>query len=79
VTGTVRLRLNKGQAKAVGSKSPSSLYATSLATYAEGDEYDQSAAKGFIHVWGLPVRVQAQVQLLGQSDEPLHIAAGDAD
>ncbi len=79
VTGTIRLRLNKGQATAVGSKSPSSLYATSLATYEEGDEYDQSAAKGFIHVWGLPVRVQAQTQLLGQPDEPLHIASGETD
>jgi argininosuccinate synthase len=78
VTGTTRLRLHKGQATAVGSKSPASLYATSLATYEEGDEYDQTAAKGFIHVWGLPVRVQAQTQLLNQPDEPLHIASGDS-
>jgi len=79
VTGTIRLRLHKGQATAVGSRSPKSLYATSLATYEEGDQYDQSAAKGFIHVWGLPVRVQAQTQLLAQSDEPLHIASGSEE
>ena len=79
VTGTIRLRLHKGQATAVGSRSPKSLYATSLATYAEGDQYDQSAAKGFIHIWGLPVRVQAQTQLLAQSDEPLHIASGSEE
>ena len=69
----------KGEATAVGAKSPSSLYATSLATYEKGDQYDQSAAKGFIHVWGLPVRVQAQKQLLAQSGEPLHIASGETE
>ena len=79
VNGTTRLRLHKGQATAVGAKSPSSLYATSLATYEKGDQYDQSAAKGFIHVWGLPVRVQAQKQLLAQSGEPLHIASGETE
>ena len=77
VTGVTRLRLHKGQATAVGAKSPRSLYATALATYEEGDEYDQSAAEGFIHVWGLPVRVQAQAQLLSQPGEPLHIASAE--
>ena len=75
VTGTVRLRLHKGQATPVGSQSPRSLYAHALATYEQGDEFDQSAAEGFIHLWGLPVRVQAQAQLLAQPGEPLHIAA----
>ena len=79
VTGTTRLRLHKGQATAVGTKSPSSLYATSLATYEKGDEYDQSAAKGFIHIWGLPVRVQAQTQLLAQAEDPLQIASGGTE
>ncbi len=77
VTGTIRLRLHKGQATAVGSKSPRSLYALTLATYEEGDQYDQTAAEGFIKIWGLPVQVQAQAQLLGQPGEPLHIAAPD--
>ncbi|MCH8949369.1 MAG: argininosuccinate synthase, partial [Chloroflexi bacterium] len=77
VTGVIRLRLHKGQATAVGTKSPRSLYATALATYEEGDQYDQSAAEGFIHIWGLPVRVQAQAQLLLQPDEPLHIASAE--
>ncbi len=75
VTGTVRLRLHKGQATPVGTQSPRSLYKLSLATYEEGDQFDQSAAEGFISVWGLPVRVQAQAQLLAQPGEPLHIAA----
>ncbi|TET25799.1 MAG: argininosuccinate synthase, partial [Dehalococcoidia bacterium] len=62
VTGTVRLKLFKGSCRVVGRKSPSSLYDFSLATYDKGDEFDQSAAPGFIHIWGLPVRTQAQVQ-----------------
>ena len=66
VTGTVRVRLHKGSAVVVGRKSPKSLYDFSLATYDRGDVYDQSAAPGFIHVWGLPVRVQARAQMLGE-------------
>ena len=77
VTGTVRVRLHKGQATAVGTQSPRSLYAVSLATYEKGDEYDQSAAEGFIKIWGLPVRVQAQQQLLAQPGDTLRIAAPD--
>jgi argininosuccinate synthase len=75
VTGVARVRLYKGQATVIGSKSPRSLYAPALATYEEGDQYDQSAAEGFIHVWGLPVRVQAQAQLLTQPGDTLRIAA----
>ena len=39
-----------------------SLYDYGLATYDKGDVFDQSASAGFIHIWGLPVRTQAQVQ-----------------
>ena len=52
-----------------------SLYAAALATYEKGDQYDQSAAEGFIKIWGLPVRVQAQAQLLAQPGDTLRIAA----
>lgn len=76
VTGAVRLRLHKGTAVAVGRTSPSSLYQLSLATYDEGDIYDQTAAPGFIKIWGLPVRVQAEVQLLRQPGGPLQVSAG---
>jgi argininosuccinate synthase len=62
VTGTVRLKLFKGSSSVVGRKSPKSLYSYGLATYDKGDEFDQSASPGFIHIWGLPVRTQAQVQ-----------------
>jgi len=62
VTGEVRLKLFKGSCRVVGRKSPYSLYSYGLATYDEGDEFDQSAAPGFIHIWGLPARTQAARQ-----------------
>ncbi len=73
VTGTVRLKLFKGSSHVVGRKSPKSLYSFGLATYDKGDQFDQSAAVGFIHLWGLPVKTQAQVQLLGDAEGPLSI------
>ena len=75
VTGTIRSRLHRGQATVVGRKSPKSLYNLSLATYDKGDQFDQSASAGFIHLWGLPVKTQAQVQLLADSEGPLSIMA----
>ncbi|MFC1933775.1 argininosuccinate synthase [Chloroflexota bacterium] len=62
VSGAVRVKLFKGSSSVVGRKSPFSLYSHGLATYDKGDEFDQSASPGFIHIWGLPVRNQAQVQ-----------------
>ncbi len=73
VTGTVRLKLFKATSSVVGRKSPSSLYDLGLATYAKGDQFDQSAATGFIHLWGLPGKTQAQVQLLTDKEGPLSI------
>ena len=68
VTGVVRVKLYKGHVQVVGRKSPKSLYNLSLATYDKGDTFDQSAAVGFIHLWGLPVATQAQVQLLSEKE-----------
>ncbi len=62
VAGTVRLKLYKGSCSVVGRKSPHSLYSFGLATYDKGDEFDQSASPGFIHIWGLPVKTQAKAQ-----------------
>jgi argininosuccinate synthase len=62
VTGTVRLKLFKGSCIVVGRKSPYSLYRHDLATYDKGDTFDQSASVGFIRLWGLPARTQAQVR-----------------
>ncbi|MFM7450487.1 MAG: argininosuccinate synthase [Leptolyngbyaceae cyanobacterium] len=60
VTGTVRVKLFKGQATIVGRQSPNSLYTPDLATYGAEDAFDHKAAEGFIYVWGLPTRVWAQ-------------------
>ena len=78
VTGVVRVKLFKGHASVVGRKSPYSLYNLSLATYDKGDKFDQTAAVGFIRIWGLPVRNQAQAQLIGQEEGPLSLAAPKA-
>ena len=56
VTGTVRVKLYKGQAVVVGRKSDYSLYDEGLSTYAAGDSFDHTSAVGFIYVWGLPGR-----------------------
>ena len=76
VTGTVRMKLLKGNASVVGRKSPKSLYSFGLATYDKGDIFDQSASPGFIHIWGLPVKTQAQVQGVEQPGGPLGITEG---
>jgi argininosuccinate synthase len=57
VSGTVRIKLFKGNAIMVGRKSPYSLYSMDLATYGADDQFDHKAAEGFIYVWGLPTRV----------------------
>jgi argininosuccinate synthase len=62
VDGTVRVKLFKGKATVVGRKSPKSLYSYKLATYDKEDKFDQSASVGFIQIFGLPVKTQAQVQ-----------------
>jgi argininosuccinate synthase len=59
VSGEVRIRLERGTARVVGRRSPSSLYDQSLATYEGGDTFDHRAAEGFIAIWGLPLRTEA--------------------
>jgi argininosuccinate synthase len=62
VTGTVRIKLFKGHAIIEGRKSPFSLYDEKLATYTKEDEFDHTAAVGFIKLWGLPTKVQSIVE-----------------
>jgi len=57
VTGDVRLTLHAGRAVPTGRRSTHSLYDHSLATYDSGDTFDQSLAKGFVELWGLPSRI----------------------
>ena len=59
VTGDVRLRLHCGAAVATGRRGAGSLYDYHLATYDTGDTFDQSLAKGFVQLWGLPSRMAA--------------------
>lgn len=73
VTGMVRVKLHKGNCSVVGRKAERPLYNLSLATYDKDDQFDHSAAVGFIKLWGLPLRTQAQAQLLGQGSELLGI------
>ena len=65
VTGSVRLKLFKGSCTVVGRKSPYSLYREDYATFGEDDVYDQSDAEGFIHLFGLPLKVRALLELEG--------------
>ena len=58
VTGTVKLKLYKGNIIPAGTTSPYTLYSESLVTFDESD-YDQKQAEGFINLWGLPTQVQA--------------------
>ncbi len=60
VTGTIRLKLFKGDCRVVGRRSPYGLYEHALATYDAGDVFDQSAAEGFIKIFGLPVETSAR-------------------
>ncbi len=65
VTGTVRLKLYKGNIIAAGRKSPFSLYREDLATFGEEAVYNQKEAEGFINLFGLPSKVEALLDLAG--------------
>jgi len=58
VTGEVLVQLFKGQASAVGRRSPYSLYSEQFATFGEDDVYRQSDAEGFIRLFGLPQKIR---------------------
>ena len=59
VSGLVRLKLYKGNLIPAGRKSPFSMYREDFATFGQEDVYDQSDAEGFIHLFGLPLKVRA--------------------
>ena len=61
VTGSVKLKLYKGNIIPAGMTSPYSLYSEELVTFGES-EYDQKQAEGFINLWGLPTTVQAMLE-----------------
>jgi argininosuccinate synthase len=59
VSGDIRMTLHGGRAVVTGRRSEQSLYDFNLATYDTGDTFDQSQAKGFIELWGLPSKLAA--------------------
>ncbi|SCJ73606.1 Argininosuccinate synthase [uncultured Clostridium sp.] len=59
VTGTVRLKLYKGNCVPAGCKSPYSLYSEEFATFGEDEVYNQKDSEGFINLFGLPLKVRA--------------------
>jgi argininosuccinate synthase len=61
VTGTVRLKLYKGNCSVVGRTAPNALYSKDLATYDPNSTFDEAAAAGFIALWGLSARQWASV------------------
>ena len=63
VTGEIRMTLHAGTATVTGRRSERSLYDFNLATYDEGDVFDQSLAKGFVELWGLPSKIAAKRDL----------------
>jgi argininosuccinate synthase len=65
VTGTVRLKLYKGNVTIAGRKSPFSLYREDYASFGHMDIYDQNDAKGFINMIGLPLKVEAMLSVEG--------------
>lgn len=61
VTGTIKLKLYKGNIISAGSKSPYSLYSKEFVTFEHDDVYNQADATGFINLFGLPLKVRALV------------------
>jgi argininosuccinate synthase len=80
VTGLVRLKLYKGSATIAGRKSPYSLYNQALASFSDEGTYDQGDAAGFIRLFGLPTRVEAQrgVEIAAQGGTPTGNGKGGA-
>jgi argininosuccinate synthase len=60
VSGDIRMTLHGGRAVVTGRRSEQSLYDFDLATYDEGDTFDQSLAKGFVEIWGMPSKIAAK-------------------
>lgn len=62
VTGTVRMKLYKGNIYSAGVKSPYSLYSQEYVTFGEDEVYNQADATGFINLFGLPLAVRAMMK-----------------
>lgn len=76
VSGLVRVSLFKGHCTVTGRKSSQSLYDEELATYTAEDTFDHEAAVGFIQLWGLQTKVNAQVNRHSKATQPPFIGSG---
>lgn len=65
VTGTIRMKLYKGNVIIAGRKSPYSLYREDYASFGAEDVYNQKDAEGFIKLFGLPLKVEALLAIDG--------------
>ena len=63
VSGEIRMTMHLGNCTVTGRRSEASLYDFDLATYDEGDTFDQTLAKGFVELWGLPSKIAAKRDL----------------
>ncbi len=72
VTGTVRLKLYKGNIIVAGRKSPNSLYREDYASFGEEDVYNQQDAQGFIQLFGLPLKVESLLAIDGGGESRYH-------
>jgi argininosuccinate synthase len=61
VTGSVRVKLYKGNIVPAGMQAPASLYSTDLASFSDTELYNQKDATGFIRIFGLPMKVHGMV------------------
>ncbi len=68
VTGTVRLKLYKGGLSVAGRESPYALYQPSYATFGKDNVYDQHDAAGFIHLYGLSIKIGAGLEAARQGE-----------
>jgi argininosuccinate synthase len=66
VTGTIRVKLYKGNVIVLRRSSPYSLYREDYATFGHSDVYDHQDAEGFIHLYGLPLKVRALIEQGGK-------------
>ncbi len=63
VSGSVKLKLYKGNVMPIGRKSPNSLYREDFASFGRDEVYNQADAEGFIHLFGLPLKVGALAKM----------------
>jgi argininosuccinate synthase len=73
VTGSIRLKLYKGNIILQKRSSPYSLYREDYATFGHSEVYDHSDAEGFIHLYGLPLKVRALIERGGEGIPPVRV------